>query len=209
MCETWSLFSYETVKKIESATDFFVFSIVRLYVEVRYRLTLMDEYLIRSAQNGNKEALDKLIRRYYDSIYRYCLHHVGDKHVAEDLCQETFVSMIKQIDNYRHFDKFQNFLYVIAGNKCKDFYKKKKPLYLEDVPEQVQETNGKEEQILIQELVHVLPKELQEVVILRFYQELKYRDIADILQITVSGAKYRVKRAVEMLRIEMEERSEI
>ena len=64
-----------------------------------------------------------------------------------------------------------------------------------------------EEQILIKELVHILPKELQEVVILRFYQELRYRDIADILQISVSNAKYRVKRAVEMLRTELEERS--
>ena len=170
-------------------------------------MTLMDEYLIRCAQNGNKDALDKLIRRYYDSILRYCMHHVRERHVAEDICQETFVSMIQHIEDYRHYDKFQNFLYVIAGNKCRDFYKRRKPVYLEDVPEQMKSEGADEEQILIKELVHILPKELQEIVILRFYQELRYRDIADILQISVSNAKYRVKRAVEMLRTELEERS--
>ena len=170
-------------------------------------MTLMDEYLIRCAQNGNKDALDKLIRRYDDSILRYRMHHVRERHVAEDICQETFVSMIQHIEDYRHYDKFQNFLYVIAGNKCRDFYKRRKPVYLEDVPEQMKSEGADEEQILIKELVHILPKELQEVVILRFYQELRYRDIADILQISVSNAKYRVKRAVEMLRTELEERS--
>lgn len=167
-------------------------------------MILVDEYLIRCAQNGNRDALDKLIRRYYDSIYNYCFHHVQDKYMAQDLCQETFVSMLDHIEDYRHYDKFQNYLYVIAGNKCRDFYKKKKPLFLEDMPEQKQESVESEEQILIKELVHKLPKEFQEVVILRFYQELKIKDIADILQITVSLVKYRLKRAVEMLREEME-----
>ena len=167
-------------------------------------MILVDEYLIRCAQNGNQEALDKLIRRYYDSIYNYCYHHVQDKYMAQDLCQETFVSMINHIEDYRHYDKFQNYLYVIAGNKCRDFYKKKKAFNLEEMPEQTIETSFDEEQIMIKELVHTLPKELKEVVILRFYQELKFRDIADILQITVSLAKYRVKRAVEILREELE-----
>lgn len=185
-------------------TAFLLRVIVILYVEVRQGVMIRDEHLIRCAQNGNKEALDKLIRHYYDSIYSYCIHHVQDRHVAEDLCQETFISMLKHIEEYRHYDKFQNYLYVIAGNKCRDFYKKKKPLYLEDVQEQREETGTNEEEILIKELVHTLPGELKEVIILRFYQDLKFRDIADILQITVSLAKYRVKKAVELLREEME-----
>lgn len=167
-------------------------------------MILVDEYLIRCAQNGSKESLDKIIRRYYDSIYKYCYHHVQDKHTAEDLCQETFVSMLEHMDNYKHYDKFQNYLYVIAANKCRDFYKKKKPILCEDMPEQKTETVLGEEEILMKELVYKLPKELQEVVFLRFYQELKFRDIADILQINVSLAKYRVKKAVGMLREEME-----
>lgn len=56
---------------------------------------MIDEYLIRCAQAGNKDALDKLIRRYYDKIYSYCFHHVRDKQAAQVLCQETFVSMLE------------------------------------------------------------------------------------------------------------------
>lgn len=165
---------------------------------------MIDEYLIRRAQDGDKEALEKLISRYYDLIYRYCYHHVGEKQSAEDLCQETFVSMLEHIEEYRHYDRFLNYLYVIAGNKCRDFYKKKKPLYCEDIPWHESGKKGDEEEILLKELVRRLPRELEEIVILRFYQELKYQDIAKILGISSSLAKYRLKKAVTQLRKELE-----
>ena len=170
---------------------------------------MRDEYLIRHAQAGDKNALEKLIRRYYDKIYSYCFHHVNDCGTAEDICQETFCSVLEHLDKYRHYDKFQNYLYVVAGNKCKDFFKKKKPLYFDDIPEgEVKEADGQfpkdEDMILMKELVHQLPRELEEVIILRFYQELKYQDIAGILQISNSLVKYRVKKAIECLRSELE-----
>lgn len=165
---------------------------------------MIDEYLIRCAQTGNKDALEKLITRYYDRIYSYCFHHVKEKQAAEDLCQETFLSLLEHIEEYRHYNKLQNYLYVIAGNKCRDFYKKKKPLYYDEIPESEKQDVEKEEQLFMKELVHHLPKELEEIVILRFYQELKYQDIAKILQISNSLAKYRVKKAIAYLREELE-----
>lgn len=168
---------------------------------------MLDEYFISRIQSGDKNALDKLIRRYYDKIYSFCFYHVNDRQCAEDICQETFCSMLEHLDEYRHYNKLQNYLYVIAGNKCKDFYKKKKPLYFDEIPEneinkmQVSEFDNA---ILIKELVHHLPKELEEVIILRFYQELNYSDIANILKTSNSSAKYRVKKAIGLLRDELE-----
>ena len=168
---------------------------------------MLDEYFISRIQSGDKNALDKLIRRYYDKIYSFCFYHVNDRQCAEDICQETFCSMLEHLDEYRHYNKLQNYLYVIAGNKCKDFYKKKKPLYFDEIPEneinkmQVSEFDNA---ILIKELVHHLPKELEEVIILRFYQELNYSDIAKILKTSNSSAKYRVKKAIGLLRDELE-----
>lgn len=163
---------------------------------------MLDEYLIRRAQAGDRDALDRLVRRYYEKIYAYCSRHVGEKQAAEDLCQDTFVSMLEHIEDYRHYDKFQNYLYVVAGNKCRDFYRRKKPLCCAEVPEQP--TAGSEEELLMRELVRKLPEELREAVMLRFYQELKYSDIAKILGISASLAKYRVKKAVACLREELE-----
>lgn len=173
---------------------------------------MIEEYLLRRAQDGDKEALDRLIRKYYDQIYAYCYHKTNDRGAAEDICQDTFVSMLEHMGDYRHYNKFLNFLYVIAGNKCKDYFKKKKPVYMEDVAEEtlreVQGTDTAEEQILMKELVNTLPSELREVIILRFYQDLKYQDIARILQISSSLVKYRVKKAISYLQAEMERSGE-
>ncbi|MCH5344624.1 MAG: RNA polymerase sigma factor [Acetatifactor sp.] len=169
---------------------------------------MLDEYLLRRAQEGDKSALERLIRRYYDQIYAYCFHRVSDRQTAEDLCQETFCSMLEHLEEYRHYDKFRNYLYVIAGNKCKDFYKKKKTVPIGEMEEfegqRVSQKPGPEEEISLRELVHLLPEELEEAVVLRFFQELKYQDIASILGISSSLAKYRVNKALSLLRKELE-----
>lgn len=161
---------------------------------------MTDEALLRRARSGDKDALEGLVQRYYDNIYSYCFHHVGDRQAAEDLCQETFCSMLEHLEEYRHYDRFGNYLYVIAGNKCRDFYKKKRPLYCEAIPEGEGSMSAADEEISMRELVHRLPKELEEVVILRFYQDLRYQDIARILGVSSSLVKYRVKRAVALLK---------
>lgn len=170
---------------------------------------LVDEYLIRRVQNGDKTAMEKLIRRYYDKIYLYCYAHIRDIPTAQDLTQETFCSVIAHMNDYVHYDKFQNYLYVVAGNKCKDYYRKKKPVYLAELPELPENAPergkpGPEESLFLRELVEQLPEELSAVVILRFYQDMKYQDIARVLQISNSLVKYRVKKAISLLRSEME-----
>lgn len=142
--------------------------------------------------------LEKIIRKYYDEIFLYCFHHVGNRAAAEDLCQDTFVSFIEHYEEYRHIGKTKNYLYTIAGNKCKDFYRKKVPIPMEELPEQ---GTGEclEELAVIREMVTGLPDELREAVIMRYFQNLKYTEIASILKISPSLAKYRVKKGLEQL----------
>lgn len=142
--------------------------------------------------------LEKIIRKYYDEIFRYCWHHVGNKETAEDLCQDTFISFIEHYDNFRQIGKTKNYLYTIAGNKCKDYYKKKVPLLLETLPEQVDKINI-EENVIMRQMIMELSAELKEVITLRYLQNLKYADIALILGISQSLVKYRVKKALEQL----------
>lgn len=142
--------------------------------------------------------LEKTIRKYYDEIFRYCYHCVGNRAAAEDLCQDTFVSFIEHYEEYRHIGRTKNYLYTIAGNKCKDFFRKKVPVPMEELPEQ---GTGEclEELAVIRQMVSNLPEELREAIVLRYFQNLKYADIASILKISPSLAKYRVKRGLEQL----------
>lgn len=173
---------------------------------------MIDELLIKQLLSGDRTAMEKLIRRYYDKIYRYCYVHVKDVQTAQDLTQETFYSIIAHIGEYVHYDKFQNYLYVVAGNKCKDYYRKKKPLYMEELPEHGASLPGGHgegetelvDRLYLRQLVEELPEELAEAVILRFYQDLKYQDVAKVLGISLSLAKYRVKKAVSLLKNELE-----
>ncbi|MDE6846310.1 MAG: RNA polymerase sigma factor [Lachnospiraceae bacterium] len=142
--------------------------------------------------------LEKIIRKYYDEIFRYCYHHVASRAMAEDLCQDTFVSFIEHYGEYRHEGKAKNYLYTIAKNKCRDYYKKKTPLFMEEVPEQ-ETLQSIEESVIIKQMVMNLPEEFREAVMLRYFQNLKYKDIAVILKVSTSLAKYRVQKGLELL----------
>ncbi|MBD5505282.1 MAG: RNA polymerase sigma factor [Lachnospiraceae bacterium] len=142
--------------------------------------------------------LEKIIRKYYDEIFRYCYHHVASRAMAEDLCQDTFVSFIEHYEEYRDIGKTRNYLYTIAKNKCRDCYKKKTPLYMEELPEP-EAAERIEETIVIRQMVMSLPEEFREAVTLRYFQNLRYKDIAVILKISPSLAKYRVKKGLELL----------
>lgn len=142
--------------------------------------------------------LEKIIRKYYDEIFRYCYHHVESRTVAEDLCQDTFVSFIEHYREYHQIGKTRNYLYTIAKNKCRDYYKKHTPIYVEEVPEQKAEESV-EESAILKQMVLGLPEELREAITLRYFQNLRYADMASILGISPSLAKYRVKKGLEQL----------
>ena len=85
-----------------------------------------DFLLVHRARAGDEEACERLVRKYYPSIYQYCLLHIYDTYEAEDLTQEVFARAFASLDRYREYGKVKNYLYTIAGNVVKNYYKKKK-----------------------------------------------------------------------------------
>lgn len=150
--------------------------------------------------------LEKIIRQHYDAIFRYCYHYTGNCAAAEDLCQDTFVSFIAHYAQMRNMGKAKNCLYTIAKNKCRDYYKKKAPILMEEVPER-EEEECMEELVIVRQMIMSLPEVFREAVVLRYFQNLKYPEIAAILGVSLSLAKYRVKKGLELLS-EMEVRHE-
>lgn len=156
--------------------------------------------LILRMKNGDDQAIDTFVRKYYPVILRYCRLHMNDIWLAEDATQETFVRFFRTLNQYKHYGKAVNYLYVIASNICKDYYKKSEDIPTEEIPElPVYEMDDLNVQLDVRLALQKLPPELQEVIILYFYQEVKQKEIAKILGIGLPLVKYRIKRAKELL----------
>lgn len=172
----------------------------------------MDEdfLLVFGIRNGKEDAAEAFVRKYYSEILNYCFARTGDFMQAEDITQQTFLNFFRSIGRYEHRGKAKNFLYVTAGNLCKNFYGQKErskemPLSEEErnglTDEQSRDFAGETaEKTSIREALLKLPKEQREVVLLYYFQELKIKEIAAILGQTQSNVKYRLKAAKDKLK---------
>lgn len=162
-----------------------------------------DFLMVQRMKQGDEASFDAFVRKYYGEILNYCHYHCFDRDYAEDLAQETFLHFFAKLSDYRYRGKTKNYLYTIAGNLCRDFYKKKKDIPTED--ENLEQSavsvplDGVLEQIAVEEMVRSLPPEFGEVIILYYFQGLKMREIADVLQANISLVKYRLKQARKLL----------
>ena len=106
-------------------------------------------------------------------------------------------------------EKTKNYLYTIAGNLCRDFYRKSREIPMEQqVFEQEKEENGKLEKVAerldMEQALRKLPEELREVLILYYFQELKLREIAKVSKLVCPPCKIQIKRAKEQLALLLE-----
>lgn len=160
-----------------------------------------DLYLIWGMKNGNENAFNEFIRKYYSDILKFCFRKLNGNSYAEDITQETFQKFFGMFDYYQHYGKAKNYLYVIANNLCKDFYKKKVEASIEEVTDLSPDIyNSIDRKIDLEEAIKKLPENLEEIIILHYFQELKLKEIAVILDIGLPLLKFRIKKAKNQLR---------
>ncbi len=157
-----------------------------------------DSRLIRRMKNGDEDAIEEFVRKYYPQILQYCRIHTCDQQSAEDMTQETFLRFFRSLPKYQHYGKAVNYLYVIAGNCCRDDWRRVKPLSLEEIPEPAAEEP--EDLAEVRLALVRLPEELRETAVLFFLQERRQTEIANILGIGLPLVKYRISRAKKLLR---------
>ena len=95
-----------------------------------------DFLLIHRMKNGDDAAIETFVRKHYPVILRYCHLHLSDKSYAEDATQEVFARFFRTLNQYQHYGKAQNYLYVIAANICRDFYRKRSEISVEELPDE-------------------------------------------------------------------------
>lgn len=161
----------------------------------------IDFLLLQRMKRGDENAFNVFVRKYYKEILNYCNYHCLDTSTAEDLTQETFLRFFEKLSDYRYMGKTKNYLYTIAGNLCRDSYKKIRESLLEEQSLEIQdclhppETDELLNRLTIKAALDRLPAELREVIILYYFQELKLTEISSTLQIGLPLVKYRVKQA--------------
>ena len=166
-----------------------------------------DWVLIQKLRNGDEKAADVFVHKYYPCILNYCLMRGIDRGSAEDLTQDTFVRFFSSLDQYRHYGKTMNYLYVIARNACRNHFKKKAEIPVEQLPAESY-TEKYELKVDIQRAVDSLPTDLREIALLYYVQDVGQRDIAHILNISLSLVKYRVRQTRKLLASKLNEENE-
>ncbi len=169
-------------------------------------MTREDQWITRIEQ-GDTRAVEELIEHYYPEILRYCLWHAPNPQLAEDAAQETFLKVIRFFDRYTHKGKFRPFLYRIAANTCVDLWRKERDqdIPLEEMTMEPVYEDSELAAVELRQLIRGLPSDLQEIVVLRFSQDLTLREIGQILNLPLRTVQSRLRAALKQLKQEFTE----
>ncbi len=176
--------------------------------------SLSDEQaMLRVQKQNDARAFGLLVRRWETRIQRLCARLTGDMHTGEDLAQEVFMRVFANRNDYRHEARFGTYLRRIAVNACYDQQR-----YLKRRPEcQISHNDNqqdclqspanlpdmmaveKENAELVRGALFQLPQSYRDVIILRHYEGLKFREIADVLDVPPGTVKSRMAEALNKL----------
>ena len=140
----------------------------------------------------------------YEKIYKYCYFKVKNRHLAEDLTQETFLKFFSQ-HTYIIRGKPLAYLYTIAKNLCTDSYKKLTVDNLEEVEMKESMFEVLERNITLEKAVRSLSQELQEIIMLRFVNELSMAEISKITGVSRFSIHRKINKALGQLKVVLRE----
>ena len=184
---------------------------------------LTDDELVGLYAQGNNVAFDILLSRYESKLYSYIFYIVHDEEVANDLFQDTFLKVIMRIQegSYTGYGKFQAWITRIAHNLVMDYFRDKEQANTISNDEADYDLlnnirlaeHTTEDQMLISQslkdakaIMELLPEPQSEVVRMRFYENLSFKEIADKLNISINTALGRMRYAVINMRAIAQER---
>lgn len=170
-----------------------------------------DEELIEEIKNGSQAAMEVLVKKYYKNIFAYVYRKTSDYHLAYDLTQEVFIKMMKSIGAYKSKGKFEHWLITIAVNHCRDYFRsstyRRKKQEQEIVHQMTDDSKNvwdllskKIESEKVKEALNTLPDFQKEAIILRFYHDLKIKEIAHVTDAKEATVKSRLKQGIGKLK---------
>ena len=181
------------------------------------RSKLTDHELVKKFMNGEQSSFEVLINRHKDKVYTYILLMVKNEHLAQDIFQETFIKVVKSLHagKYQENGKFISWVVRIAHNLIIDHFRKEKQMktfsnddYETDIfnssrfSDKTVEEGIIYDQIMadVRNLVEFLPDEQKEVILLRHFMGLSFKEIADQTNVSINTALGRMRYALINLR---------
>lgn len=179
---------------------------------------MTDEELALSYVNGNNQAFDLLLSRNQSKLFSYILFVVHEQDLANDIFQETFVKVITKLQERKYIDsgKFSAWIMRIAHNVIMDWYRDSKAQNIIDMTEDNDLSNIKGESIVdyniedkyvneqvlrdVKKMMNLLPPTQREVVFMRFYQEMSFKEISEATGVSINTALGRMRYAILNLR---------
>ncbi len=180
-----------------------------------------EELLTRYRDEGRPEDFNTLVRRYERELYRYLARYLGDKSLADDVFQNTFLQVHLKRGLYESGRPVRPWLYSIATHQAVDALRKagRHPtvsldlrssssesdpsalvdLLVSDTPGPLSNLQGEERKVWVRQAIESLPEGLRQTLILAYFEDLKYREIADVLRIPVGTVKSRLHAALSKL----------
>lgn len=172
-----------------------------------------EQVWLEQARRGDKFAFGQLIEAYQGPVYNLAYRMLGNAGEAEEAAQEAFIRAYTRLDSYDPTHKFSTWLLSITSNFCIDQIRKRRAVLLsidEPLPPHpaLHSDNNKgpeaayvaqEREELVQNLLSELPEEYRQAVVLRYWYDMAYEEIAEVQKTTVSAVKSRLFRARRML----------
>lgn len=178
---------------------------------------LSDEALVERLLEGDAQAGAVLARRYYQPLMRYLTRLSGSEHLAEELHQQSWLSVLGHLERFdsRQAGGFKAWLYRIATNKNNDLWRSRgrekdaraglRLVADETVPDAGERLEGTEQQLRLRRAIEQLPEAQKQVVLLRYYSGMKFVEIARVVGCPLNTALGRMHKATLKLREAMQE----
>jgi RNA polymerase sigma factor (sigma-70 family) len=170
---------------------------------------MTDELIMKAVKNGELHRASVLFDRYNKRIFNFLARMTMDREVAEDLTQNVFLRMIKYRNSFNEENRFMPWLYQMARNIFSDYYQdqKKRSLSFIDIDKVSEKLfdleNGDEQderERLLHKSMYLLKEEQRELLVLTRFQQMKYEEVALIMDTSVANIKVMVHRAIVKLR---------
>jgi len=180
---------------------------------------MTDEQLALSYVNGNNRAFDLLLSRNQSKLFSYILFVVRDRDVADDIFQETFVKVVTRMQQgkYTTSGKFSAWIMRIAHNVIMDWYREQRSDKIVEAPRENDLSNvGHKDDLLdgsiesqfvnmqvmadVKKMMNNLPAPQREVVFMRFYQDLSFKEISEMTGVSINTSLGRMRYAILNLR---------
>lgn len=170
--------------------------------------TQSDEVIVQKVLGGDTHLFGEIVNRYQNKLLRYVWYLTNHSNDSEDVVQETFIKVYRNLNGFNTTLKFSSWIYRIAHNEAMNFVKKKKPILvghdemykLENIKNQTSNTKKIENTLYIRQLLDTLELKYREPLELYYIEERTYEEISDILRIPIGTVGIRIRRAKESLK---------